>query len=278
MALPHAWTHNARPFTALGSRLLLGRRPLPVVTMAAMAVTLLLPAARADFTIEGPTHGVPTSVLLSGCPPGQIGTSTIDPVPVTHLADATATSMVSTAFAADKATQFPDWTIAFGGNILTGVLTINDYFAEDRPDKGACRGGARMDATYAPGPKDPANLTFIQVFTDNYGTGTHIDPFPNDDTKPFYYTDQEQKDHGLNFIDRPNNSCLKPDFVYVNRFDTYLVSFSGTTATVYDGWEWGYDLVCTAPEPSSLVTLSLAAGCFAIFGLGKNVMNKWRQS
>jgi len=92
-------------------------------------------------------------------------------------------------------------------------------------------------------------------------SGTHIDPFPNDDTEPFYYTAAERARFGLRFLDNPSRPCpaLCPGGTI---FDTYLTSFNAATktATVYDGWEWGYRVV---PGPSTALLISVGAGFLA---------------
>jgi hypothetical protein len=201
--------------------------------------------ARADITIGAPTNHTASR-------PGPPGFSTsLIPDPVIHDAVPAAGGLLDNTFKADVA-QYPGWTLQFGA-ALKGSLAITDYLAVVNGN----RGGARMDATYTPAATDPAGLTFMQVFVDN--SATHIDPFPNDDTEPFYYTAAERTTHGLNFIDNPDDLCPNrcPDKV---TFDTYLVSFNAAAkvATVYDGWRWGFQIVAV-PEPSVVVLLLLGS-------------------
>lgn len=209
--------------------------------------------------IKGPTNHI-GSVAVTGCPkpPCAGATVTLKPDPVTYLAPPMAGSSFMYTFIADK-NEYSGWTAA-PGDPLKGFLTINDYLAVDF---GSCVGGATMDATYTrDNDNDPATLTFIQMWYDNYSSGTmgkvinHIDPYPNDDAEPFYYTATERAKWGLQFNDNPRNSCPScPSFTW-NRFDTYLCSWDATNKEVYvhDGWSWGYDLKCTRiPVPSSLI-------------------------
>jgi hypothetical protein len=85
--------------------------------------------------------------------------------------------------------QFPGWTFAWGGQSF-GTMTINSYQAT----AGATSGGCQMDLTYtlvvADGPLD--RLHWVQfIWTDDPlggATSPYIDPVPNDDNLPFYWT------------------------------------------------------------------------------------------
>lgn len=131
-----------------------------------------------------------------------------------------------------------------------------------------------MNATYAPARGEPAGLTFLQLFMSNApgaGGGNHIDPVPNDDTEPMYYTAAERGRFGLNFRDvGPRDTCAAPCNI-TTQFDTYLVSFNAAnmTVTAFDGWMWGYNLVVVArrkdvPEPAGL---TLLISSLALLGL-----------
>jgi hypothetical protein len=127
-----------------------------------------------------------------------------------------------------------------------------------------------MDATYVPAATDPSGLTFMQLFMSNAAVlgGTHIDPVPNDDTEPFYYTAGERAVFGLRFVDTPFDSC-PPDCngTITTQFQTYLVSFDAANkvATVYDGWKWGYQLVCEpVPEPATVTLIALGVGMLTL--------------
>jgi hypothetical protein len=209
--------------------------------------------ARGAITIGAPTNHVHT-VAVTGCPPGDSASVTLIPDPVAYAAPAAAGGVFDTTFTADAA-QYPGWTLAFGG-ALNGRLNITDYLARDL---GACRGGARLDATYAPAANDPPSLTFSQMFTDNVGGGrVHIDPFPNDDTEPMYYTAAQRGTFGLRFVDNPSDPCPGFPATRTVRFETHVVSFDAATMvmTAYDGWSWGYDLVCI-PEPTAAALMAI---------------------
>jgi hypothetical protein len=236
-----------------------------LVSCLFLILSLSATDVKADIVIVGPTNHL-HSVVVTGCGPLCSATVTLNPDPVVHLAAAAAGGLLNMTFTADIA-QFPGWTLQFGG-ALNGTLTINDYLARD---VGACRGGATMDATYAPAATDPAGLTFINLFSSNAagaGGGTHIDPFPNDDTEPFYYTAGERAMFGLTFNDNPFDSCPAGcNGTIRTQFHTYLVSFDAANkvATAYDGWMWGYDLVCTpVPEPTTITLMALGIGMLTL--------------
>lgn len=124
--------------------------------------------------------------------------------------------------------------------------------------------------TYTRAATDPAiaNLHWVQMVVTNvpFGGGPitgYIDPRPNDDTLPFYWTlvEDGQPLAGnktattYHFFDNSRRNCRNhPDFV-TWRADLMLASWDGAdpfNVTVYDGIRWGWDLRCV-PEPGSLV-------------------------
>ena len=245
----------------------------PTIAWTAVACGLLVwSMARANITINGPAAANHlNTIALTQLPPGASGSVTLNPDPVTYLAAPAAGSAFMTTFAADVG-QYPGWT-AVSGAALGGTLTINSYLARDygtrnsTPAKSVPRGGADMNATYAPAGGEPT-LRWIQMFTDNTGPGgamvMHIDPFPNDDTLPFYYTAAEGINN-LTFDDHPNDAVTSVPFNRTVTFQTYEASFNDTTkvATICDGFSWGYNIV-VVPEPGSLSLLIVAGGGFLL--------------
>ena len=246
-----------------------------LITWVAVACGLLVWSSTwANITINGPAAANHlNTIALTQLPPGASGSVTLNPDPVTYLAPPVAGSAFMNTFAADVA-QYPGWT-AVSGAALGGTLTINSYLARDygtrnsATPKSVPRGGADMNATYAPANGEPT-LRWIQMFTDNTGPGgamvMHIDPFPNDvgDTLPFYYTAAEGIDN-LTFDDHPSDAVTSVPFNRTVTFQTYEASFNDTTmvATIRDGFSWGYNIV-VVPEPGSLSLLVLAGGGFLL--------------
>jgi hypothetical protein len=248
-----------------------GRWRLAAALVAAAGLVVGARPAPANITIKGPTNHT-ASANITGVPKGLKATVTLNPDPVTYLAAAAAKGLLDTTFQADIK-QYPGWTLNFAGAGLNGTLQINDYLARDL---GGGEGGARMDATYTPGKGDPGTLTFVQVFVENAaaGGGTHVDPFPRNYKTPFYYTDAEQKKHGLNFIDNPSDTVTAAGVNPAVTFDTYLVSFDSKkkTVTAYDGWQWGYQFNVVkagggggapSPEPGTMTLMAVGGGCLA---------------
>ena len=277
-------------------------RKLSIATAGAATILSVLSVPVSAFTIKGPTGAAyDLSDPLGDLPAGATGTVTLNPAVVKYLVPPAAGASLFTRFKAEAATQFPDWT-AVSGAALGGVLTINqykarDYVAEPDPEVITPAGGVDMRATYTRAAADPtiANLRFIQLFTDNTGKNgalvSHIDPFPNDDKLPWYYTDAEHTKYStatsMTLIDSPSDPVTSIPFNRTVRFETYLATFDKKTkvAKIRDGWSWGYDVkavktvkkttisdgwsggddVQPVPEPATILGSAMALGCGAFF-------------
>jgi hypothetical protein len=243
--------------------------------IVALVVALCLRATPAfgAIIIAGPVALVPVLVV-----PPDGDTVRLNPNPVTYLAAATP------AMRASLAAEFPGFNFIYHAGGLSGTLTINRYVATSL---GPHNGGAIFEARYTRAATDPAlaDLRFIQLVDTNAplggATSPYIDPRPNDDTLPFYYTtpedtipaangqDQLGGDKGsgtYRFWDRSLRDCRShPDFI-TWRGELILASFVddgvNRNVDVYDGVRWGWDFTCV-PAPSSLV--SVLTG---VFGLG----------
>jgi hypothetical protein len=221
--------------------------------------------ANAAITIVQPAGAnYVATVALTGLPAGATGSVTLNPAkPLAVLAPPGAGSVFMTTFTADVG-QYPGWTAVAGG-ALAGSLTINSYKARDY---GTPRGGADMNATYAPAVAEAGmSFAWIQIYTDNAGAGgaqrRHIDPFPNDgtDAGPFYYADTDPGGIvNLVFDDHPSDPVSTVPFNRTVQFETYLSTFNKDTkvATIYDGYSWGYTIAAT-PEPGTLTCLLASA-------------------
>jgi len=226
---------------------------------AALGILNISPSVYATITlIDRSLHQCTSSGEL--CAGGDCWVSSaLNPESVIYLDPPGSESSFATTFFNDIG-GYNEWTLGFG-EALNGVLTINSYEAIT----GNCYGGAHMDATYTPEDSDQSSLAWIQMYSDNVGDGrVHIDPWPNDDDQPFYWTDEEHELHGLNLIDWPRDPCPGScDLHRWVRFETYLCSWDPDppghdlmTVTVHDGFYWGYDVTCTSvPEPATILLL-----------------------
>lgn len=230
--------------------------------------------ASGGFIIQGPATGNHIHQLVIS-PDGD--TVTLTPDPVTYLAGAT--DAMKAALAAD----FPAWNFNYAAG-LNGTLNIDRYKATS---EGPHNGGGMLELTYTRAPTDPAiaNLHWIQMVVTNVPLGGgpitgYIDPRPNDDSLPFYWTLVE--DNNLNgnktastyrFFDNSSRTCLDHPDLITWRAELMLASWDGAdpgNVTVYDGIRWGWDLKCV-PEPSSLV---LWFGSVVGIGLHRSVRKR----
>jgi hypothetical protein len=224
--------------------------------------------AWAAVTINGPVHHV-HSVPATDADDDV----TLVPDPVTPLAGASATMQAALK------KQFPTWTFHYGAT-LSGTLDIDTYSAIALRDD---VGGARLIVTYTSGAADPvkiADLHWIQLVTTNdpnHGGPTtgYIDPFPNDDTLPFYWklSQDTQAINGAKtattyrFADRPVRTARSdPDMIGWDG-ELVLASWDGKKdVNVYDGFEWGFvlnDELSThsgIPEPSAWALMLIGVG------------------
>jgi hypothetical protein len=261
-------------------------KKLSIATAGASAILSVFSVPVSAFTINLPANSN-WDILdpLGNLSPGATGTVGLNPVVPRYLAPPTAGSTLFTLFQAEAPTYFPNWT-AVSGAALGGTLTIDEYDARDfvaepQPGWSTPRGGVDMKATYTRAATDPeiSNLRFIQLFIDNSGPNgalvRHIDPFPNTDRLPWYYTDAQHNFRStpttMTIVDTPSDP-IPPSIPFNRRvsFETYLATFDNTTkvATIRDGWSWGYDINVqteAVPEPLTILASATALGFGAFF-------------
>ena len=234
-------------------------------TLAGMVLGLAasgfgLAPATAAIVINGPADAqhIPQLVLADG------DTVRLTPDPVTYLNAATAP--MQTALTA----SFPTWKFVFSQAGLAGTMTIDQYKATS---KGPHNGGGLIDLTYTRDEDDPliAHLFWIQLVTTNRPLGgadsPYIDPWPNDDLLPFYWTRLEDLDartaQTYRFFDNSSRTAAAHPELITWRGDLMLASWEDDNVqnvTVYDGIRWGWNLQ-TVPEPASwlLVLIAIAS-------------------
>jgi hypothetical protein len=222
------------------------------------------PRLQAAIAIVNPVGANHTGFSIC---PAVDGANQLDPDPAAYLPPPPAGQGVM-AELANGNTPFPGWNFKVGA-ALNGTLTINYYHSKFVDDHFS---GAKIKATYKPGAGDPASLRFVQMVDTsdplNGATSPYIDPFPNDDTLPLYWTEKENKVFGLTFYDFSKR--YHPPTSYVTwRGNLYLVDWDGKdpgTVTVHDGVRWGFDAGCidvldifltlTPPDDQNQLTLT----------------------
>lgn len=164
--------------------------------------------------------------------------------------------------------------IPAGDGDQCGTLNIMNYYAWQSSVTGkfaprdpsdprlgllnASRGGARMRAVFNISDQSQAgNYAWIQAIVggnSTIGTPPYIDPFVNDDTLPFYWTESElpafTKKHSIELLDLPNqrltnakqrlpNGKFNPVSV---QFETALVWWEDMTIQLLQSFTWGYTI------------------------------------
>lgn len=238
------------------------RRSIASVILTTALAAFGTAPALASLTINGPAAGnhLHQLKLADG------DTVTLIPDPVTYIDQATA------AMQAALAAQFSTWNFTFNQGGLAGTININQYKATSL---GPHNGGGLIDLTYTRAESDPLieHLFWIQLVTTNRPSGgttsPYIDPRPNDDSLPFYYTLPQDTQPGngdktastYHFADNSRRDAkLHPELI-TWRGDLMLASWTDNNTfdvTVYDGIRWGWNFQ-TVPEPGTLALLLGAA-------------------
>jgi hypothetical protein len=247
-----------------------GRWRLAAALVAAAGLVVGARPAPANIMITEPAHDR-LAAVITGVPQGLKANVVLIPASVRYLDAAAVKGLLDTTFQANIK-QYPGWRLDFGKAGLNGTLEINDYLAQDR---GGGQGGARMDATYTPGKGDPGTLTFVEIYVENAAAGGPGTRIINKNQTPFYYTADQRKKFGLQFVSNPFDTVMAANLNPAVTFDTYLVSFDLKTKTVtaYDGWQWGFQIAVfkavgggggsPSPEPGTMTLMAVGGGCLA---------------
>jgi len=148
-----------------------------------------------------------------------------------------------------------------------GILNIEDYYAWQSSSTGTFtpqnpsdprlgtpgtrRGGARMQAFFNISDQSQArNYAWIQAIVggnSTIGPPPYIDPFVNDDTLPFYWTESElpafTNGYNIELLDLPNQKLTNAMFQPVSvQFETALVWWEDMTIYLFGSFTWGYTI------------------------------------
>jgi hypothetical protein len=175
---------------------------------------------------------------------------------------------------------YPGWTVTSGGS-SPGTFSVSKY----RAGSTGGSGGTEIEVSYDNGAAIAAGQQFqwVQVITTNEplggATSPYLDPQPNDDSLPFYWTSTELPSYStstsLNFYDysqRATSSLANNDPISW-KAGLYLVSWDGATSvSVMDGVSWGWEMtsatkgsatgVFNSPAPGSAVTTGVGTSHF----------------
>lgn len=232
-------------------------RPLRKSTLLIVPILWLAISVAQAFNIVGPQNHVPSA---SGADGDRVE---LVPDPVNYLQ---AGGNEAIAVKNQLLAEFRNWTVNLGG-ALPGTLTIHNYRARIfNPHFG----GAEFDATFQPpAGGNVMGLRWIHMVETNYpiggNTSPYIDPRPNDDNLPFYWTEQEHARFSGNnppfiyFSDASRRQCRRhPDLITWRGYlfiTTWDMNNPGVV-TLHDGVLWGWDFRCV-PEPPSLIALAV---------------------
>lgn len=270
------------------------------LSAAALSSVMTATSARADITVVPPTQAntISWTLLTVGGKKYNVNLIALTDV-------ASADQAVQDALKA----QFPSWTFTYSdADALDGNLIVNRYLAS----ASSPFGGGLLDATYVVGNGDPvvANLRWIQLVTTNAplngAVSPYIDPVPNDDTLPFYWTTPEDTSNANvatscgNYAEGSKTDtryhfgdCSTRNMSIFNAPVTWsgeLVLASWTdpggnkwinasppiasqNVTVYGGIQWGWRITA-APEPGTWALILIGFAGLGVAGLKRQWSEK----
>ena len=228
------------------------RQSLPLFLVLSMGI--LTGQAYATVVVDADINGHDTPLNPSDAA-GRLYRVDIVPLPASHITAGLAPGQLVRIRA-----DFPGWNFVNSANDANGNFNVVHYDVDidkSRPNP--------FLVNYVPGAGGaPAGtLQWIQFIDTNRPRlpglpRPYVDPQPNDDTLPFYWTEAERiaatglaGGTALQFRDRPARSLILSPVEW--QADLYLVSWNGVMApggavapsvTVYDGLRWGFTITC----------------------------------
>lgn len=236
-----------------------------LTTVTAATISFLALSAQAGLNVHffggasNPHADCPTPLITEG------GTDVINPSVTWTLAP-------DEGMIGSLRTHYSAWagspaTYTWSNNLdaLNGDLYFDWYKAFDEHSGATCLHGAELTLHYVRAETDPANIDFIQFFTETGNSGSRIntvDPDPRDDDKPFYFTDTDVRTNythvsglsGVLFGDSPYDSHeeVAPANGSVT-FQLQLASWGSNdhSITLHNYITWGYTWYCI-PSPGAI--------------------------
>lgn len=194
-----------------------------------------------------------TAAALLACGWAQAADYALSPDGNTVVRTTASGALSSAGFDASLITSaYPGWTVNKGAAAAGGAIAQVTYEAAW---KTATTGGARFVADYSQTNAVAAGskLHWVQIIDTNQplggATSPYVDPRPNDDNLPFYWTSAEQVANSTaqattfrDFSTRNRASLAATNPVTWNA-SLYQVEYDGaTTITVRDGVSWGWTM------------------------------------
>jgi hypothetical protein len=194
---------------------------------------------------------LPLGLLLT-CPavlaaPYQLssdGNAVVRVTPTSVLSSSSFNSSLVTA-------AFPGWTVTKAGSAPGGNIAVTQYDAGWSGNGGGAKLLTSYSQTNAVGAGQQLHyLQFVDTNLPLGGSSTpYIDPRPNDDTLPFYWTTSEVASRSTNktvtfsdFSRRDKASLTTTDPIEWSA-ELYQVEYDGATSiTVRDGISWGWTM------------------------------------
>ncbi|MBN2588490.1 MAG: choice-of-anchor K domain-containing protein [Sedimentisphaerales bacterium] len=171
------------------------------------------------------------------------GAAVVTTVPITGISSSSFNTGLVTS-------EYSSWSVNTGTS-SPGTFSVSSYDAGFTSSSG----GAQIQVTYDNGSPVSAGqqLQWVQFISTNSPLGgtssPYIDPRPNDDTLPFYWTSAELPSYtsgnslGFSDFSKRSISQLSTTDPIEWRANLFQVQWDGaTTITANDGLQWGWDM------------------------------------
>lgn len=199
-------------------------------------------ADRGGAALRSPSHADATGGTADGGAIDRIfDDRSADPGPTPRIRVGSSRPLI-TSVTGDKAAPEESELEADQSIDLTSLTPYSETLKSGRDMRGAeiraTGEGVTSSTDY------PDGFRWTQTIETNVPLGgtssPYVDPRPNDDTKPFYWTDSEHARFAPNFYDRPRRSV--PASGTTRWFATLALNgVNGTTVTAFDAIQYGFE-------------------------------------